>query len=211
MDPRLSTGLSVPLISPSNYPPELALLVLETRRGTVAALAEAVMQKDRSTGGHGKRVVFWAEKVGRAMGLSDSLLEELRWAAVLHDVGKLGIEDRILKKAAPLAQDEWPLMKSHPERGREILRRAGAGLGNVEGAVLHHHERWDGEGYPDRLRGEEIPLFARIVSVVDAYDAMISNRPYRKGMDPVLARSEIATLAGSQFCPSVVDAFLSLG
>ncbi|HTL12601.1 MAG TPA: HD domain-containing phosphohydrolase, partial [Bdellovibrionota bacterium] len=174
---------------------------------TVEALAEAIEKKDRYTGGHTKRVVYYSMCIAKYMDLTPEELEQVRMGAVLHDVGKIGIEDKILKKPAALDEYEWPVMKQHPELGYQIMKRVKS-LQHVVGAMRFHHERWDGKGYPLGLKGEEIPLIARIVAVADTYDAMVSTRPYRKGLDPTFSRDEIAKNAGIQFCPRVVTAFL---
>ncbi len=173
---------------------------------TVEALAESIEKKDSYTGGHTKRVVHFALCIAKYLPLNQEQVERLRLGALLHDVGKIGIDDSILRKAAPLDEAEWKVMKRHPELGHSILGRVES-LKDVLGAMRFHHERWDGKGYPLGLRGEEIPFMARIVAVADAYDAMVSTRPYRKGMDPGAARDEIVQNRGTQFDPRVVDAF----
>lgn len=173
---------------------------------TVEALAEAVEKKDRYTGGHTKRVVYYSMCIAKYMDLTPEELDRVRLGAVLHDVGKIGIEDSILKKPAPLDPYEWPVMKTHPQLGYEIMKRV-EGLKDVIGGMRFHHERWDGKGYPLGLKGEEIPMIARIIAVADTYDAMVSTRPYRKGLDPKVAYDEITKNSGTQFCPTVVEAF----
>ncbi len=174
---------------------------------TVEALAEAIEKKDRYTGGHTKRVVHFSMCIAKYMNLTAEQLERIRLGAILHDVGKIGIEDKILKKPAPLDDDEWGVMKTHPELGWEIMNRV-EGLKDVIAGMRYHHERYDGKGYPLGLKGEEIPVIARIISVADTYDAMVSTRPYRKGLDPKIAFEEIVKYRGTQFDPEVVDAFI---
>jgi HD-GYP domain-containing protein (c-di-GMP phosphodiesterase class II) len=174
---------------------------------TVEALAEAIEKKDRYTGGHTKRVVYYSTCIAKYMDITSEQLERIRLGAILHDIGKIGIEDKILKKEAPLTPDEWKVMQKHPEIGHDILDNVES-LKDVIGAMKYHHERWDGKGYPLGLKGEEIPLVARVVSVADTYDAMVSTRPYRKGLDPKIAFDEIVKYRGSQFDPIVVDAFV---
>jgi putative nucleotidyltransferase with HDIG domain len=174
---------------------------------TVEALAEAIEKKDHYTGGHTKRVVHYAICIAKYLSLPPEDLERVRLGAILHDVGKIGIEDKILKKQAQLDPEEWKIMQKHPELGYDIMRRV-EGLKDVIGGMRYHHERWDGKGYPLGLKGEEIPLLARIISVADTYDAMVSTRPYRKGMDPKKAYDEILRYRGTQFDPAVVDAFV---
>jgi HD-GYP domain-containing protein (c-di-GMP phosphodiesterase class II) len=173
---------------------------------TVEALAEAIEKKDHYTGGHTKRVVHYSMCIAKYMNLSVEQLERIRLGAVLHDVGKIGIEDKVLKKQAPLDQDEWKVMQTHPDLGVDIMNRV-EGLKDVMGGMRFHHERWDGKGYPLGLKGEEIPQIARIISVADTYDAMVSTRPYRKGLDPKIAYEEILKNGGTQFDPEVVAAF----
>ncbi len=175
---------------------------------TVEVLTEAVTKKDRYTGGHTKRVAYYASLIAKYMDLTPEQSEMVRCAALLHDVGKIGIEDKILKKEGPLNDAEWLVMKTHPELGHEILSRMDGWRSAVDGAYCHH-ERWDGKGYPAGLKGEEIPLTARIVALADAYDAMVSNRPYRQGIAPEVAYEEIVRQKGTQFDPRVVDAFVS--
>lgn len=174
---------------------------------TVEALAEAIEKKDKYTGGHTKRVVHYSMCVAKYLDLSAEELERVRLSAILHDVGKIGVEDSILKKGAPLDAPEWSVMKTHPEQGYDIMSRV-EGLKDVIGGMRYHHERWDGQGYPLGLKGEEIPLIARIISVADTYDAMVSTRPYRKGLDPKVAYDEIVRYSGTQFDPRVVEAFV---
>ena len=173
---------------------------------TVQALAEAIDKKDHYTGGHIKRVVHFSVCIAKHIPLDEEEIDRVRLAAILHDVGKIGIEDHILKKPAPLDLYEWPLMKKHPELGYQIMKQV-EGLEDVIEGMRFHHERWDGKGYPMGLKGEEIPLIARIISVGDTYDAMVSKRPYKNGMHPEKAYDEIVRHAGTQFCPKVVEAF----
>lgn len=181
--------------------------VKKTFLDTVEALAEAIEKKDHYTGGHTKRVVYFTTCIAKYMDLTAEEQERIRLGAVLHDVGKIGIEDKILKKQAPLDDEEWKVMQKHPDIGFDIMSRV-EGLKDVIGGMRYHHERWDGKGYPFGLRGEEIPLLARIISVADTYDAMVSTRPYRKGIDPKDAYNEIVKYRGTQFDPVVVDAFI---
>lgn len=173
---------------------------------TVEALTEAIEKKDRTTGGHTKRVVHFSVCIAKYLSLSTEEVDRIKLGAILHDVGKIGIEDKILKKDAPLNDDEWPVMKTHPELGYQIMKRV-QGLKDVVGGMRFHHERWDGKGYPLGLKGDEIPMIARVIAVADTYDAMVSTRPYRKGLDPKIAYDEIIKHSGTQFCPTVVEAF----
>ncbi|HBL29281.1 MAG TPA: phosphohydrolase [Acidobacteria bacterium] len=171
----------------------------------VTALAETIDKKDPYTGGHVRRVVSYSMLLGAELGLGRGQLKELWLAATLHDIGKIGVPDRILCKPSPLDADEAELMKRHPVFGAEIV----AHLANpsVLVGVRNHHERVDGRGYPDGLREDELPLVARIIAVADTYDAMTTSRPYRAGLPPAEAAEEIFRSAGTQLCPTVVGAF----
>jgi HD-GYP domain-containing protein (c-di-GMP phosphodiesterase class II) len=174
----------------------------------VTALAETIDKKDPYTGGHVRRVVSYSMLLGAELGLSRGQLKDLWLAATLHDIGKIGVPDRILGKPAPLDRDEAEVMKRHTVDGSEIVSH----LANpaVLVGVRNHHERVDGRGYPDGLGGDELPLVARIIAVADTYDAMTTSRPYRAGLPPERAAAEILEATGSQLCPHVVAAFQSL-
>jgi HD-GYP domain-containing protein (c-di-GMP phosphodiesterase class II) len=173
----------------------------------VEAMAAAVDMRDDYTGAHSEEVVRLARSVGERMGLAQDQLEELEFAARLHDVGKIGIPDAVLRKQGPLEGGEWEIMRRHPEWGAEMLCRI-PGLKRVSRIVRHAHERWDGDGYPDRLREASIPLASRIIFACDAYNAMTSDRPYRDALRPWIAISELREGAGGQFDPEVVDALV---
>lgn len=173
---------------------------------TVEAMAESIEKKDSYTGGHTKRVVYYSMLISKYLNLTQEQLERIKLGALLHDIGKIGIEDKILKKQSPLDTEEWKVMQNHPALGYDIMSRV-EGLRDVIGGMKFHHERWDGKGYPLGLKGEEIPFIARIISVADTYDAMTSTRPYRKGMDPKKAFEEITRYKGTQFDPVIVEAF----
>jgi len=179
----------------------------ETFLQTASAMAEAIEAKDRYTGGHTKRVVHYTLAIGQYVALTDRERENLRLAAILHDIGKIGIDDKILKKQYALNDDEYVEMKKHPAIGYEILSHVDS-LKDVVDGMRYHHERPDGKGYPYSLKGEEIPKIASIISVADTYDAMVSTRPYRKGLDPQVAYQEIVKYRGTQFDAEVVDAFV---
>ncbi|MFZ4714844.1 MAG: HD domain-containing phosphohydrolase [Bacteriovoracaceae bacterium] len=170
------------------------------------SMADAIGKKDKYTGGHTKRVAVFSDMIASEMELPFKELQELKLAAVLHDVGKIGIEDSILKKAAPLTDEEFAVMKDHPRLGYEILQHIES-LKNVTDGMRYHHERPDGKGYPFGLKGSEIPVIAMIISVADTFDAMISTRPYRKGLPPMVAYEEIMKHSGTQFDDVVVEAF----
>jgi two-component system, cell cycle response regulator len=171
-------------------------------------LLRALAERDPGLGEHLSGVASLAEAVARRLRLDDEEVEHVRHAAELHDVGKMAIPDAILDKPAPLDPDEWEFIRRHTIIGERIVAAAPA-LRPVATLVRSSHERWDGTGYPDRLRGEEIPLGARIVAVCDAFDAMIATRPYRIGMEAHMALAELERCAGTQFDPAVVDAFVA--
>ena len=173
----------------------------------IAALASALTERDQYTGDHSDSVVDLTARVGEAMAMRGDEVEALRTAALLHDIGKVGVPDEILHKPGPLDDKEWEIMRQHPVIGERILR-AIPGMGAIARIVRHEHERWDGGGYPDQLRGEEIPLGARIILACDAYHAMVSDRPYRQAMSHTDAMTELHANAGTQFDPQVVEALV---
>jgi putative nucleotidyltransferase with HDIG domain len=169
-------------------------------------LAETLDLRDVSTARHSQTVGRYAEGIARAIGLPEDRVHRVRAAGVLHDIGKLGVADAILKKPGPLTDEEWAEMRRHPELGARILDHAN--LRDISGWVLAHHERMDGFGYPLGLAGEAIPLEARVLAVADAYEAMTADRPYRSALGHDAAREELLAASGTQFDPQVVDAFL---
>jgi HD-GYP domain-containing protein (c-di-GMP phosphodiesterase class II) len=175
---------------------------------TVSSLASAIDAKDPYTGGHTKRVAFFSQLIARYMGFSKDEVEKVKIAALLHDIGKIGIDDKVLKKQAPLVDEEWEHMKDHPDKGYRILAHLKQ-LKYATDGMRYHHERPDGNGYPFGLKGDEIPMIARIISVADTFDAMTSNRPYRKGLSYEIAFEEIVRHRGTQFDEKVVDAFIN--
>lgn len=180
----------------------------ETFFDTSFALAEAVEKRDPYTGGHVKRVTEYCLAVGEGMGLNEDEKERLYIAAVLHDIGKIGIDDAILRKPAPLVPEEIAQMKKHPQIGLEILSKV-KHLSDIIDGTFSHHESFDGKGYPSGLKGEEIPLIGRVIAVCDTFDAMTSDRPYRKGLDDEVAINELKKFAGIQFDPKIVEAFVN--
>jgi diguanylate cyclase (GGDEF)-like protein/putative nucleotidyltransferase with HDIG domain len=175
--------------------------------GTAEALAAALEAKDDYTADHARSIAVLAVAMGRELGLDDAAVRDLRLGAVFHDIGKIAVPDAILHKPGPLTEDERRIMEGHSVAGEQILRPVPF-FGDVRKIVRHDHERWDGTGYPDGLRGPEIPLGARIVFVVDAYHAMTSDRPYRRALPVADALEELQQCAGTQFDPDVVEAFL---
>ena len=175
--------------------------------GVMRALINAIDAKDTYTWGHSDRVALMAKRLGEQLQLDYLECERLYTAGLLHDVGKIGIPDSILQKAGPLTDEEFKEIKKHPEIGYAILQHLQQ-LSYVLPGVLHHHESWDGSGYPHGLQGDEIPLFGRILAVVDTYDAMTSCRPYRTAMPHEVARSKLSAGAGRQWDARIVAAFL---
>ena len=176
---------------------------------TMASLMETVEAKDSYTRGHTERVMVLAMELARSLGIKDQLLQQIEWAAALHDIGKISLPDAILQKPGPLTAHEYAIMKAHTTRGDRILRH----LKYLQAAriiIRSHHERYDGTGYPDGLAGEEIPFGARILAIADSYDAMTSHRPYRAAMDPGEALSRIQAGAGTQFDPQLAQRFLEM-
>ncbi|MHB1127709.1 MAG: HD-GYP domain-containing protein [Bacillota bacterium] len=176
---------------------------------TVQTLAVTIEAKDPYTHGHSERVSGYCVVIAREMGLAEDEIENLEQTARLHDIGKIAVSDNLLIKKNRLDPAEWEAMQRHPVVGAEITGNLQFyGKGHL--AVRHHHEKWDGTGYPDRLQGEAIPLIARIMAVADAFDAMTSDRPYRKALTPDIAMEEIEACSGSQFDPKVVQAFVDV-
>jgi HD-GYP domain-containing protein (c-di-GMP phosphodiesterase class II) len=178
----------------------------ESYMATVRALSNAVEARDAYTGKHAERVTAYGIALARATGLDTDRVPGIEFGFLLHDVGKVGVPDAILFKPGSLSGDEFSLIAQHPIIGSEILRDVDF-LGDGKLVVRHHHERWDGRGYPDRLAGDEIPLAARVFAVADALDALTTDRPYRRAAGFRAARREILSHTGSQFDPAVVAAY----
>ena len=179
---------------------------LEDTEKILFTLANVVEIKDQYTDRHLQRMARFAEDLARLNGLDAVGQRDLRYAGILHDIGKVGISDTILRKPTKLTTAEFDVIKTHTILGHKIVRPLR--FGNTVGPMVRgHHERWDGSGYPDGLSGEAIPLGARIVAVCDAYDAMTSDRPYRKALNPEIALAELQQQAGSQFDPHLVEIF----
>lgn len=176
---------------------------------TLAALTSAIDAKDSYTHGHSERVTELSLGLARTLGLAPPVMEDIRLAGMLHDIGKIGIPEAILNKPGRLTNEEFDVIKSHPTLGIRILRKVEF-LGGIVPMIRHHHERFDGRGYPDGLAGEGIPLAARIIAVADTYDAMTSNRPYRQAMAIDDALEEIVRCKGTQFDPQVAEAFVDM-
>ncbi|MFD8421139.1 HD-GYP domain-containing protein [Streptomyces sp. NPDC059466] len=217
-------GLMMAVLWRSPYGPVAALLVLlpmyvscwvfaqyhrerAAHQATIRALVQAVDIKDGYTRGHSERVGQASMLIARELGMDDERAEVLRFAGILHDVGKLGVPTRLLRKDGPLTPDERRIIELHPEYGHEMVRGIGF-LGEARSAILHHHERLDGSGYPYGLVGGQIPEFARVVAVADAFDAMTSTRSYRRARPVPAALAELERCAGAQFDPGMVRALV---
>jgi putative nucleotidyltransferase with HDIG domain len=217
-------GLMMAVLWRSPYGPVAALLVLlpmyvscwvfaqyhrerAAHQATIRALVQAVDIKDGYTRGHSERVGQASMMIARELGMDDQRVEVLRFAGILHDVGKLGVPTRLLRKDGPLTPQERRIIELHPEYGHEMVRGIGF-LGEARSAILHHHERLDGSGYPYGLVGAQIPEFARVVAVADAFDAMTSTRSYRRARPVPTALEELERCAGSQFDPGMVRALV---
>ncbi len=174
--------------------------------GSIRMLANAIDEKDPYTRGHSERVAYYSMVIAKHLGMSPEEVERVHLSGIIHDVGKIGIEDKILRKAAALTEEEYEIMKQHPTKGAHILEGVPL-LKEMAGAGLMHHENVDGSGYPDGLKGDDIPLLGRIVSVADAFDAMTTDRPYSKAMTLEAAIARLRFLAGKKFDLACVEAF----
>jgi HD-GYP domain-containing protein (c-di-GMP phosphodiesterase class II) len=175
---------------------------------TIKTLLNALRCKDEYTWGHSLRVAYFCVSVGREMGLSSEELYELEVSALFHDIGKIGVPDAVLLKPTRLNEDEFQVMKLHPTKSFDILKEFPV-FHQMALNAKYHHERFDGRGYPEGLKGESIPLFSRIILVADTFDAMTSSRPYRKGLPLDVAFSELQEFAGTQFDNYVVENFIA--
>src|SRR5437879_12363687 len=178
------------------------------RNSVICAFNQLLDLKDLNTAVHSTRLSEWGMRDGQELGLEESELQNLEVAALLHDIGKMGIPDSILRKPGRLDPDEYALMKKHPEYGWAVLRML-PGFERAALDILHHHENFDGKGYPAGLQGSEIPVVSRIVTVIDAFDAMVSSRPYRVGLPHEEAIRRLIESSGTQFDPNVVRCFIS--
>ncbi len=192
---------------------EINLRLEEMVRHRTQALLEGLIAaldyRDAETQWHSRRVSLYARRLAQALGIHEPELTTIEHGALLHDIGKIGVRDRVLLKPGPLDTEEWTEMKRHPELGWALLQRVDY-LRPASTIVLQHQEKWDGSGYPAGMKGEEIVIGARIVHVVDTLDAMTSDRPYRRAKPFTEARSEIIRCTGTQFDPRVAEAFLSV-
>ena len=176
---------------------------------TVMALANTLEAKDPYAIGHSQRVSTFAERLARMLGLCDSEIEDIRLAGLLHDIGKIGIREAVINKPGPLLPDEYAHIQTHPIVSERILLPVYE-LNGALRMIRHHHEHWDGGGYPDNLKGQEIPTGARILTIADAYDAMTSQRPYRPPLPPVSALKEIQAGSGCHFDPTLSNLFITM-
>ena len=179
----------------------------ETCEMATRSILHALDLKDHYTFGHSTRVAFFGLILGQEMGLDKQELYDLEMASLFHDIGKIGIPDAILLKSVRLNQAEFKIMATHPAKSAEILKGF-KGFEKIARCARHHHERYDGKGYPEGLKGEDIPLFSRIILISDTFDAMTSSRSYRKGLSYEVAFKELRDFAGSQFDPKLVEHFI---
>jgi len=180
-----------------------------TRSSIIASLQKTLGEKTNETEEHALRLKSLALKMGQALGLSNNQMDELALLAILHDIGKIAIPDQILAKPGPLTTAEWEVMRKHPEIGFRIAQ-ASYEIAHIAEAILCHHEQWGGYGYPQGLAGNNIPLISRIITIIDAYDAMTHERPYKKAASNQQALTEIKRCSGTQFDPNLVEIFLGM-
>lgn len=188
-------------------PSTIELVKKEYFELVIRTLLSALKCKDEYTWGHSLRVAYFCVSVGREMGLSSDEIYELEVSALFHDIGKIGVPDSVLTKPSRLTDDEFREMKLHPTKSFEILKDFPV-FQKTAINVKHHHERYDGRGYPAGMRGQDIPLFSRIILIADTFDAMTSTRPYRKGLPFEVAFAELREFSGSQFDPEIVEKFI---
>ena len=207
-------GASGQAASPDPRQLELRLKELEQevrslRVALVCSFNQLLDLRDLNTGVHSTRLAEWGMRVGRDLGVEERRMPDIEMGALLHDIGKVGIPDQILNKPGRLSDEEFQLIKRHPEFGWSVIRKL-PGLEIASLYVLHHHENFDGTGYPAGLSGGDIPIGARIVSVIDAFDAMVSSRPYRQGLPVDEAIRRLNESSGTQFDPAVVKSFVHI-
>ncbi|MHB1680488.1 MAG: HD domain-containing phosphohydrolase [bacterium] len=188
---------------------EILNVVEEAHFETINSMSEAIEARDEYTKNHGDRLVEYATLIAAKLGLNQIAIRDIKYGAVLHDVGKIGIRDSVLNKPGKLTDEEYEEIKKHPEIGFNLLKKIKF-LAPVANIVLHHQERYDGKGYPEGLKGGSIPIGSRIIAVIDTFDAITTNRPYRKALSKEIALQEIKKCSGTQFDPKIVDVFLEI-
>jgi HD-GYP domain-containing protein (c-di-GMP phosphodiesterase class II) len=188
---------------------ELESQMLEMRTALVCSFNQLLDLRDLNTGVHSTRLAEWGLRVARDLGVPEGHMSDLEMGALLHDIGKIGVPDGILNKPGRLTEEEYEAVKRHPEYGWTVIRKL-PGLEQTSLYVLHHHENFDGTGYPAKLKGSEIPIGSRIVSVIDAFDAMVSSRPYRNGLPLEEAIRRLNEASGRQFDPAVIQSFIPI-
>jgi HD-GYP domain-containing protein (c-di-GMP phosphodiesterase class II) len=215
MSENQSSSQRVHVVStPENLRYELRIKELEgqvsdLRSALVCSFNQLLDLRDLNTGVHSTRLAEWGLRVARDLGVPENFMPDMEMGALLHDIGKIGVPDGILNKPGRLTPEEFEIVKRHPEFGWTVIRNL-PGLEQTSLYVLHHHENFDGTGYPAKLKGSEIPIGARIVSVIDAFDAMVSSRPYRQGLPVAEAIRRLHESSGTQFDPAVVKSFVSI-
>jgi HD-GYP domain-containing protein (c-di-GMP phosphodiesterase class II) len=188
---------------------ELEGQVRDLRGALVCSFNQLLDLRDLNTGVHSTRLAEWGLRVARDLGVPESKMPDIEMGALLHDIGKIGVPDGILNKPGRLTPEEYEVVKRHPEFGWTVIRKL-PGLEQTSLYVLHHHENFDGTGYPARLKASEIPIGSRIVSVIDAFDAMVSSRPYRNGLPLEEAIRRLNDASGTQFDPAVIKSFIPI-
>jgi putative nucleotidyltransferase with HDIG domain len=188
---------------------DIAELLERTHFETIMAFSEALEARDQYTAGHSRRVMEYSKSIGQRLKLDKQDIEDLKRSALLHDIGKIGIPDTVLKKQTKLTDEEYAIIKSHPETGANILKYIKS-FKNLVPAVYHHHEQFDGEGYPEGIKGKDIPTHARIIAIADTFDAMTSSRSYRRALSFRAALSELEKNKGIQFDPDIAEIFIEI-
>jgi HD-GYP domain-containing protein (c-di-GMP phosphodiesterase class II) len=188
---------------------ELEEQLASFRSSAICAFNQLLDLKDLNTGFHSTRLAEWSVRVAQELGMEEMTYEDVEVTALLHDIGKIGVPDAILRKPGRLEPDEYNLMKKHPEYGWAIVRLFPK-FERIGHFILHHHESFDGKGYPGGLKGSEIPIGSRIIAVIDSFDAMVSSRPYRQGLPFDEALRRLIVASGSQFDPEVVRTFIRI-
>lgn len=187
---------------------QIETLKRDATEASAKALLKALQIKDDYTYGHSMRVAYYSVCLGKELHLSEEEIKCLELSALFHDIGKIGTPDQVLNKPSRLDEDEFQVMKEHPELTGKILSEID-GFEGIAKFAMYHHERYDGRGYPDQLKEDEIPLYSRIILIADTFDAMTSSRPYRKGLDYEIAFQELRDFAGTQFDPKLVEHFIT--